>query len=274
MTHGISGWVLWFVGLNAAAPAMLHAAPAPVTIATCGDSSIEVTAGKTGGSATLHGVVVTGHGERWSFTANVGLSRIGATTRTITVEDIHTVERKPPHGDQDIAPSGLFVDLWLVDKKVILRHASEGAPDPAYAVDLDRCRFEGDAAIVALVAPPAEPVGCDAATVRGGYRTQVARAAKLPDADVDREAQALCEDHQKTIEARNRLEAAISDRAARDRVAARGAALLHIEDTRLLAWNRMDGCIGADPAKAHGVAALHEGEAKLRACYGKIAARP
>jgi hypothetical protein len=46
------------------------------------------------------------------------------------------------------------------------------------------------------------------------------------------------------------------------------------EETRMKAWNRIDGCLGADPSKAHGVAALHDGEAKLRVCYKKIAAKP
>ncbi len=273
MTHGMSRWFPWWVGLSVAAPVMAHAAPSPVTIATCGDSSLEVTAGANGGTATLHAVVVTGHGDRWSFTANVGLARVGAKTRTITVEDVQTQERKPP-GGKDAGPSGLFMDLLLDDKKVILRHASEGAPDPAYAVDLEKCSFAGDAAIAALVPPAAEPVGCAADIVHGTYRAQVTQAAKLSEADADREAQALCEDHQKTIDARNRLEQALSDRAAHDRIAARGAALLRIEDTRLKAWSRIDGCLGADPTKARGVAALHDGEAKQRACYNKIAAKP
>ena len=268
----MSRWVPLFTGLIVAAPVMGHAAP--VVIATCGDTAIEVTAGANGGSATLHGVVVTGHGERWSFTANIGLVRVGAKTRTITVEDIRTQERKPSRGDKDVVPSGLFVDLLLDDKKLILRHASEGAPDPAYAVDLDKCSFEGDPALAALVPPPAEPVGCAVAIVRGTYRTQVTQAAKLTEADADREAQALCEDHQKTIEARNRLEQAISDRAARDRVAARGAALLRSEDVRVRAWNKVDACLSTDPADAHSVPALHNLESKVRACYARIAAKP
>ena len=213
-------------------------------------------------------------GERWSFTANVGLSRLGAKTRTITVEDVRTVERKPPRA-KDAAPSALVIDLWLDDKKLILRHASEGGADPDYAVDLDKCSFarEGDAVLAALVPPPAEPAGCAPEALRG-YRTQVDRAAKLPDADAEREARALCEDHQKTLEARDKLEQAISDRAARDRLAARGAAVMKAEDARLKAWNRIDTCLGAEPGKARGVAALHEAEAKSRACFAKIAARP
>jgi hypothetical protein len=258
----------------ALAAAAAHAAPSPVVIARCGDSSIDVTAGVDGGAAALHGAIVTATGERWSFTAHVGMARLGAKTRTITVEDVRTVEGRPARG-KEAAPSGLFVDLLLDDKKLLLRHASEGGGDPDYAADLDKCSFarEADGALAALV-PPAEPPGCAPDTVRGSYRTQVARIAKLPDADADREARALCEDHQKTIEARNRLEQAISDRAARDRIAARGAAVMKTEDARIKAWNRVDGCLGGEPAKAQGVAALHDAEARTRACYAKISPRP
>ncbi len=244
-------------------------------IAKCGDSAIDVTPGPDGGTATLHGVVVTAGGDRWSFTASVGMARLGAKTRTITVESVTTVEGAPVRGKR-AAPSGLFLDLLLDDRKLLLRHASEGGGDPDYAVDLDRCSFarEADGALAALAPPPAEPAGCAPDTVRGSYRTQVARVARLPDADADREARALCEDHQKTIEARTRLEQAISDRAARDRLTARGAAVMKTEDARLKAWNRLDGCLGGEPPKGQGVAALHDAEARTRACYAKIAPRP
>ncbi len=248
-----------------------HAAPPPVVIAKCGDSAIDVTPGPDGGTATLHGVIAGAGGDRWSFTASVGMARLGAKTRTITVESVRTVEGRPLRG-KDAAPSALFIDLLLDDKKLLLRHASEGGGDPDYAADLDRCSFarESDGVLAALLPPPAEPAGCAPDTVRGSYRTQVARVAKLSDADADREAQALCEDHQKTIEARNRLEQAISDRAARDRIAARGAAVMKTEDARIKAWNRIDGCLGSEPAKGRGVAALHDAEARTRACYAKI----
>jgi len=190
--------------------------------------------------------------------------------------DSYTAERKPPRGDKDVAPASLFIDVLVDDKKVLFRHASEGGTDPEYVADLDRCSFGagGDAALAGLVPPPAEPLGCAAAIVHGTYRTQVTQVAKLSEAEADREAQALCEDHQKTIEARNRLEQVIADRAAHDRIAARGAALQRTEDTRMKTWNRIDGCLGADATKVHGVAALHDGEAKQRACYNKIAAKP
>jgi len=273
MMHVEHRWA-WAV-FAAIAPSVASAAPSPVVIAKCGDSAIEVTAGEHGGTAVLHGVIVSAGGERWSFTANVGLARPGSKTRTITVEDVHTTEGVPLRR-KGAAPAGLFIDLWLDDKKVILRHASEGGDDPDYAADLDRCSFarEGDGALAALVPPPPEPLGCAPDTVRGSYRTQVDRAAKLSEADAEREAHALCEDHQKTIEARARLEQAISDRAARDRLTARGAAVMKAEDTRIKAWNRIDGCLGAEPSKAKGVAALHDAEARTRACYAKIAARP
>lgn len=253
----------------AAAP-IAAAAPAPAVIATCGDSTIDVTAGAEGGTASLHAVVVSG-ATRWVFTAHVGLARLGARTRTILVEDTRTSERKPAGA---AAPSGVIVDLLLDDKKLVLRHASEGGADPAYAVDLDKCSFDHDGAIAALVPPPTEPVGCVPAIVKASYRTQVTRVATLPDAEADHEAQLLCEDHQKTIEARAALEVTISDRAARDRIAARGPALLRTEEARLRAWNRIDGCLAANPAATHGVAALHAREARERACYQKIAAKP
>jgi hypothetical protein len=46
------------------------------------------------------------------------------------------------------------------------------------------------------------------------------------------------------------------------------------EDARIKAWNRLDGCLGAEPAKGQGVAALHDAEARTRACYAKITPRP
>jgi hypothetical protein len=275
MTHAKYGWA-WAAGVvTSTALAVAHAAPSPVVIATCGDSAIDATAGEHGGTATLHGVVASATGERWGFSANVGLARLGGKTRTITVEEVHTLEGTPIRKN-GATPSGLIIDLWPGDKKVILRHASEGGGDPDYAVDLDRCSLprEGDGALAALVPPPPEPLGCAPDAVRGSYRTQVDRAARLPDAEAEREARALCEDHQTTIEARERLERAIADRAARDRITARGAAVMKAEDTRLKAWNRIDGCLGAEPSKAHGIAALHEAEVRTRACYAKIAARP
>jgi hypothetical protein len=230
----------------ATAPSLAHAAPPPVVIARCGDTTIDVA------GAGAHGTIVTAAGERWRFTANVAMARFGANTRTVAVEDVRTIERRPARP----APSALMVDLLLSDKKLVVRHASEGGADPDYAVDVAHCSFDGDAAIAALVPPPSEPRGCG------------------PDVARDREAQALCEDHQKTLDARDRLEEAISDRAARDRAAARGAAVMAAEARRMKTWNRIDACLAADPAKGRGVAALHDAEAKTRACYARIAAKP
>lgn len=274
-SRGSAVALLALAPIAALAPAAAQAAPAPAVIARCGDSAIDVTPAPDGGTATLHGVIAGAGGARWSFTASVGMARLGAKTRTITVESITTVEGAPVRGKR-AAPSGLFIDLLLDDKKLVLRHTSEGGGDPDYAVDLDRCSFarEADGALAALVPPPAEPAGCAPDTVRGSYRTQVARVAKLADADAEREARALCEDHQKTLEARTHLEQALSDRAARDRIAARGAAVMKTEDTRIKAWNRIDGCLGSEPGKGQGVAALHDAEARTRACYAKISPKP
>jgi hypothetical protein len=256
-----------------AAPSAARAAPAPVVLASCGDSAIEVTLAAAGGSASLRGVISGRAGERWVFTANIGQARLGDRTRTVGVEDLHTVERTPPRA-KDAAPGGLFIDFLVDDKKVLLRHASEGGDDPAYAVDLTRCSFapEGEATLAALAPPPVEPMGCGPDAIRAGYRRQVLRVAKLSDTDAEREAKALCDDHQKTMEARSKLERAISDRAARARITARGAALIKSEDARIKAWSQVDGCLGDSDAAS--VAALHDAEARARACYARIAVKP
>ena len=250
------------------------AAPGSIVIARCGESVLDVTPGANGDAGTLHGVI-TGGSSRWSFTASVALARVGARTRTITVEEIRTLERRPARS-KEAAPAALFIDVLLDERKVALRHASEGGSDPAYAHDLERCIFtaDGEATLAALVPPPTEPMGCPPEVVNAAFRTQVMQAEKLPEADAAREAEALCEDHQKTIEARNRLEQAISDRAAHDRAAARGAVLLRSEDVRIKAWNKIDACLSTDPADTHSVPALHNLESKVRACYAKVAAKP
>ena len=263
-------WLVAFAMLGIESSAQAQPAQAIVTVATCGESKIEIVP-KTTSPGELHGTVAAGGG-RWMFSAPMGVVMVGARTRTINVSDVKTQERLPPRA-KDAAPSGLIVDLLFDEKKVLLRHSNEGPPDVDYAVDLDRCTFNRDAdAIVAGFAPPAaEPSGCAPAVVKGAYRTQVNQAAQLPDADADREAQALCEDHQKTIEARGKLEQAMWDRIARSRITARsGAALLHTEDVREKLWSKIDGCLGADPSSAKGVAALHDGEAKQRTCYSQV----
>ena len=89
------------------AASIADAAPAPVTVATCGDSTLEVVAGTNGGSGELHAVIARTAGERWSFVATVGLARIGGKTRTITVEDVRTQDGKPSRS-KATAPSQLF----------------------------------------------------------------------------------------------------------------------------------------------------------------------
>jgi hypothetical protein len=257
--------------LVAATPAV-RAAPSPLEIAKCGDSRLELLA-TPGGASELRAIIVAG-GARWSFAASVGFVRLGARTRTVTVEDLRTQDRKPR--DKEALPSALFVDLFLDDKKLILRHGSEGGSDPSYAVDLDKCTFapSGDAVLASLEPASTEPAGCAPATVTEVYLSQVTRVATLAAVDAEREAQALCADHQKTIEARHRVEQAISDRAARERIAARGAALLRTEDVRIKTWSRIDGCLGPEPPRARGVPGLHEAEARTRACYQQIVAKP
>jgi len=253
MHRSASSFVVVVIATSASIAAAAAAAPAPEVIATCGDSKIDVVAGSAGAAGELHAQIAGADGSRWSFAATISLARIDEKTRTITVENLHTPRDKEP------TPSGMCIDVLLDSKKVILRHASEGPPDPAYAVDLEKCTFAagGDAAIAGLVPPPTEPLGCTPVIVHGTYRAQVGQVAKLPEADADREAQALCEDHQKTIEARSRLEAVISDRAAHDRIAARGAALLHTEPATFapardppqaaLAWQDPRSCSSRRP---------------------------
>jgi len=250
----------WLVGLVCAA-STAHAAPtAVVTIATCGQSKLEVVPkGATPGE--LRGTLAGGA----TFIAPMGVVTFGSKTRTINVTDVKLTAK-------GAAPSGLIVDLLFDEKKVLLRHSSEGPPDVDYAVDLDKCVFnrEADGVLLAFVAPPAEPIGCAPAQVRGPYRTQIDLVAKLPDAEASREAQSLCDDHQKTIEARGKLERETWDRIARSRIAAKsGPALLHTEDVREKLWSKLDACIG-DASSAKGVAALHDAEARTRACYSQV----
>src|SRR4030095_5661256 len=110
------------------------ATPGAIVIARCGESALAVVPGANDAAATLHGVITSGS-SRWSFTASVGLARVGARTRTITVEDVRTVARRPSRS-KEIAPSALFIDVLLDERRVALRHASEGGGDPAYAHDL------------------------------------------------------------------------------------------------------------------------------------------
>jgi hypothetical protein len=249
----------------AALPAVALAGPPPIAVALCGDSKLEVVAATSDGRGELHATAVTG-GKPWVFTAKIDEVRIGRTARTLSVEAIVSADRAPP---------AMSIDLLTDDKKVLLRHASEGGGDAEVAVDLGKCSFphEADVALATFVRA-AEAPGCDPALVSDTYRKQVDQAVKLADADAAREAQALCTDHQKTLQARGQLEQALTDRMARARITARGAALFHVMDTWDKAWARVDACLAASPSKGQGVAALHDGEARQRACYSQVAGKP
>lgn len=261
------------IAVLAATPAAALAGPPPIAIALCGDSKLEVIAASTEGRGELHATVVTG-ATTWSFTAKIDEVRIGRKARTLSIEALAT-QARVPEAAKDTPPPAMSIDLFPDDKKVLLRHASEGGSDAEYVADLAKCSFphEADVALATFVRA-AEAPGCDPALVSGTYRKQVDQAAKLADADAAREAQALCTDHQKTLDARGQLEQALTDRMARARITARGAALFHVMDAWDKAWARVDTCLAASPSKGQGVAALHDGEVRQRACYSQVAAKP
>jgi len=249
--------------------------PAPVRaeaskpLASCGSSQLELVTPK-GGTAEVRAQLATPKGA-WAFSAKVSLVRVGKRTRTIAVDEPRPEGGgKSPYATQ---PSQVFLDLLVDDKKLIARHASEGAPDPEIALDLTGCTFgaDGDALLAGLAEPPPEPAGCEAAILRKTYAPQVA-ALKLSAADADRTARGLCEDHQQTLAARARLEQRLADQAARKRAAARGKALLRVEEARIKAWEGVDACLAkAAPADPPTLAKLQAAEEKLRACYDRAA---
>jgi hypothetical protein len=238
-------------------------------IATCGASQLELVTPK-GGTAEVRGQLVTPKG-KWQFAAKVGLARVGKRTRTIAVE-----EPRPDGGGGSpykAQPSQVWLDLFVADKKLTARHASEGGTDPEIALTFTGCQLgpELDGLLAALAEPLPEPAGCDAELVRKGYGPRVA-PLKLAAADAERAAQTLCEAHQKTLAARARLEERLADQAAQQRAAARGKALLRVEETRLKAWEGVDACLSkAAPADPLTAAKLHAAEEKLRACYDRAA---
>jgi hypothetical protein len=256
-----------------AVAAVAHAGPPPIAIALCGESKLEVVAATSEGRGELRATVATA-ASKWTFTAKIDDVRIGTRARTLSIEGLATQDGAPARGKD--APPAMSIDLLTDDRKALLRHASEGGADAEYVADLAKCSFprEADVALATFVRAPAEPTGCAPQLVRDTYRKQVDQAGKLADADADREAQALCADHQKTLEARDKLEQAVTDRMARDRIAARGAALFHVMDAWDKAWARVDTCLNAAPSKAQGVAALHDAEARQRACYHQVAGKP
>src|SRR5262245_12278568 len=202
---------LSIAGLVLAAAPAARAEPAK-PIATCGSSRLELEIPKGGAAAELHGQLVTPKG-KWQFAAKVGLARVGKRTRTIAAEEPRAEGGSTsPYAAQ---PSQVWLDLFVDDKKLNARHASEGGTDPEISLGFTGCQFgpELDALLAGLAEPP-EPAGCDAAILRKTYAPQIA-PLKLPASDAERAARALCEDHQKTIAARARLEQRLSDQAAR-----------------------------------------------------------
>ncbi|HWO24107.1 MAG TPA: hypothetical protein VNO30_35435 [Kofleriaceae bacterium] len=260
-------------GLGAALAAAPAARAEPgKPIATCGASQLELVTPKGGDTAEVRGQLVTPKG-KWGFAAKVGLTRVGKRTRTIAVEE----PRADGGGASPYAtqPSQVWLDLFVdeKEKKLTARHASEGAPDPEIALTLTGCQLgEGvDGMLAALAEPPPEPAGCDAAILKKTYAPRVA-PLKLAAADAEREARALCEDHQKTLAARARLEQRLADQAAQQRAAARGKALLRVEEARTKAWEGVDACVAkAAPADPPTAAKLRAAEEKLRACYDRVA---
>lgn len=257
------------LGLLAAAAPAARAEPAK-PLATCGQSSFELVPGKGGAAAEVRARLITPKG-KWQLVAKVGLARAGQRTRTIAVEE--------PRADGGVAspygaqPTQLFLDLFIGAGKLTARHASEGGADPEIGLTLTGCRFGADldALVAGLAEAPPEAPGCDAATLRKVYAPRIA-PLRLPAVEADRAARALCEDHQKTIAARVRLEQRLSDRAADQRATARGPALLRVEADRIKAWDAVDACLSkAAPADPTTAAKLATAEEQLRACYDRTA---
>lgn len=257
------------LALAAAAAPAAHAAPAK-SIAVCGGSQLDLVPAKGGAAAELRAQLVTPKG-KWQLAAKIGLARVGRRARTIVIE-----EPRPEGGAASpyaAQPTQLFLDVFVDDKKLVARHASEGGTDPEIALDLTGCRFgaELDTLLAGLAEPPPEPAGCDAAYLHKMYAPRLA-PLKLSAADTDKAARQLCDDHQKTLAARARLEQRLTDQAARQRAGARGKALLRVEADRVKAWEGVDACLDkAAPADPPTVASLLAAEEKLRACYDRAA---
>lgn len=254
--------------LAVAAPTAAHAEPAKV-LATCGASQLELVPAKGDDAALVRARLVTPKGP-WQFTAKVGMARAGRRTRTLAVEEPRS--EKGGGAGYAVMPSQLFLDLFVDDKKLAVRHMSEGGADPEIVLDLAGCKPGADLdQVLAKLAAPAEEAGCAPAVLRARYQPQLA-PLKLPAADAEREARALCEAHQKTIAARARLEQRLSDQAARLRAAAHGAAIGRAEEARLKVWETVDACLAkaaaADPPTA---AKLRAAEDKAGTCYDAVA---
>jgi hypothetical protein len=257
----------------AAAPATARAEGA-VALATCGTSTVELLPIAAGAAPEVRASLATPRGV-WQFTATVGQARAGQRTRTFALEEPRAAPgARSPYAAQ---PTQVTLDLFVETGKLIARHASEGAPDPAIAIDLDRCTFATGAAagavdaLVTRLAEATDPLGCDAAHVRKAYVPQLA-AARVPPADAEREARALCEATQPALAARARLEQRLSDRAADQRAQARGPALLRVEQSRLDAWKTVDACLaGGAPSEPVTAAKLRAAADHARRCYDRVA---
>lgn len=254
--------------LLVAAPSGARAEPASPLVA-CGASQLEVVLPKGGGGAELRAKLVTPKGP-WQFTAKVGMARAGKRTRTLAADEPKA--EKGGGAGYAVMPSQLFIDLFVDDKKLAVRHASEGGADPEIVLDLTGCKpaADLDKVFAKLVEQP-EDAGCAPALLKSRYQAQLA-PLKLPAADAEREAKALCEEHQKALAARLRLEQRLSDQAAQKRVAARGLAIGRTEEARMKAWETVDACLAkaaaGDPPT---IAKLKAAEDKARACYDATA---
>jgi hypothetical protein len=256
------------VFVAATAPFGAHAEPASPLVA-CGGSQLEVVLPKGGDAAELRAKLVTPKGP-WQFTAKVGMARAGKRTRTIAADEPRA--EKGGGAGYAVMPTQLFIDLFVDDKKLALRHASEGGADPEIVLDFTGCKAGADLdKVFAKLVEPPEDAGCGPAVLKAKYQPQLA-PLKLPAAEVEREAKALCEEHQKALAARIRLEQRLSDQAAGKRVAARGVAIGRTEEARFKAWEAVDACLArAAPGAPPTVAKLKAAEDKARACYDATA---
>jgi hypothetical protein len=251
-----------------AGPSPATAAREPVAIATCsakaGQSKLELVP-ITGEMPVLRAELATPKGA-WKLEARVGLVRAGAATRTIAVEDLKLLPGNAATSYKTM-PTQLTLDLFLDTKKLNVRHASEGAPDPHVALDLTGCVYAEtlDASLAGL-GEATEAAGCEPALL-GSYAKQLA-PLQLPPADAARDARTLCEAHQPVIAAGAALEQRLADAAARRRATSKRAAHWGAEDLRQKAWAAIDACLAkAAPTGPLTLGTLLAAEDKTRACY-------
>ena len=70
------------------------------------------------------------------------MARAGKRTRTLTAEEPRA--EKGGGAGYAVMPSQLFIDLFVDDKKLAVRHASEGGADPEIVLDLTGCKPGAD----------------------------------------------------------------------------------------------------------------------------------